>query len=138
PLGERPGGGDEEACAHRIAGGDARLEPAGGGGVERQKRAEHQRGECRERCRHAANVVHADVDPRHPRAEETEAEPESRPEAPARPRIAPRVREPGERRERERIEAKRRECADGERAGDKLVNRDCPYLSPLGLSTSSV
>src|SRR5207248_140540 len=28
--------------------------------------------------------------------------------------------------------------ADGEPAGDKLVNRDSPYLSPLGLSTSSV
>jgi hypothetical protein len=61
-----------------------RLQPACGSGKEREKGAEDERRQRRHRRRHAANVVHADVDPGDAGAEETEPESEAEPCAVAR------------------------------------------------------
>jgi hypothetical protein len=106
----------------------------------REESAEHHRGESGERRRHVTEFVQAHVNPRNAGEEQPEAEPEAEPEATSRPWRAPRVYQPTERDQRERIPAERREGSNGRGAEDKCaeVNRDCPYLSPFGLSTRTV
>src|SRR4051794_32945855 len=137
PFRERPRRGNKEAGADRIARRNARLQPAGGCRIEGEKRAEDERRESRERRRQAADLVHAHINPRYAGEEQAEPERETRPEALFRRCIAPRVHEPCEREERERIETEGRERAHGEGAGDKWGQP--PFiLHDFGLSTSSV
>src|SRR5262249_46342840 len=116
---ERPRGGGQEAGAHGCRRRDARLEPSRRGGEEREKGAEEERGERRQRERHAAEGMQADIDPGHTRAEQSEAEGVSRPERVPRRRGRPGMDEEREREQRERKVAERREREHRRRARDK-------------------
>src|SRR5256885_1494958 len=119
---------------------NAGLEPSRRRRKEREKCAEEKRGEGRERQRHGAEGVQADVDPRHAGAEEPEAEGIPGPESAPRRRAHPEMHQKGEREERERKEAKRREREHRRRAREKRrqINRRQTLFYVLGLSTNNV
>jgi hypothetical protein len=110
---------------------DARLQPAGDCGKQREERAEADGGDRGERQGHAAEGVQADVHPRNAREIKAEAEPEPAPEAQARRRLDPQVDQVGEGRRGEREHPGGRERQHRRRAGEKRTQ-------VLGLSTSSV
>ena len=70
PLGKRPQRRDDEHGAHAGDTRELRLQRAGEREVGREDDAEGEGGEGRERRRHGAEAVQADVDPRHAREEQ--------------------------------------------------------------------
>src|SRR5438876_3739701 len=131
PFEQRPRCRDDEARTRAIGCRHPRLQPSRGGGEQGDECAEQERGEARQRRRHAAELAQAHVDPRHPAAEKPQPEREAAAEASSRRGAHPEMDEHGERGKRERVEADGRECEHGRSASQE---RD----HVLALSTSSV
>src|SRR6185503_6202728 len=144
PFEQHPGRGNEQAGAHRLRRRHAGLQPPGRRGKEREERAERRAGEAGDRRGHAAEVMQAHVDPRHPDAEEAQPEPEAVPGAALRRRVHPEMREDREAEERKRMQPEGREGEDRRCAGEQREKRaqnkfqDKTLFQVLGLSTRSV
>src|SRR5690242_8764182 len=139
PFEKRPRGGYEQRRTQRRRRGNARLQPAGGRGEEREKGAQAGAGERGERRRHAAETRHADVDPGDAGAEKAKTERPADPErAPG--RAAPNVHEKGKGDDFDGVCMERRESENRYGTGEKSGKGVRPlfFFHAFGLSTSRV